>query len=131
MQWLTLWSQTLEDNVQAAFSLLEGLRVNGTNQNLPRLDSVLSRREDLIRRIHDLMPSETSAVRTRIHGDLHLGQTLVTGDDVFIVDFEGDFDYACATEIRRRKLNADEEGQFLREVAKDMKSGFLERYRAP
>jgi maltose alpha-D-glucosyltransferase/alpha-amylase len=77
----------------------------------------------------------------------------VTGDDVFIVDFEGEpmrtlaerrakylpmrgvagmlrsFDYACATEIRRRKLNAGEEGQFLREVAKDMKSGFLERYR--
>jgi len=77
----------------------------------------------------------------------------VTVDDVFIVDFEGEpmrtlaerrakylpmrdvagmlrsFDYACAMEIRRRKLNADEEGQFLREVAKDMKSIFLERYR--
>jgi maltose alpha-D-glucosyltransferase/alpha-amylase len=39
------------------------------------------------------------------------------------------FDYACAMEIRRRKLHADEEGRFLREVAKDMKSIFLERYR--
>jgi maltose alpha-D-glucosyltransferase/alpha-amylase len=30
------------------------------------------------------------AVKTRIHGDLHLGQILIARDDVMIVDFEGE-----------------------------------------
>ncbi len=46
----------------------------------PRVDALLGRLRKLT------APGE----RIRVHGDLHLGQVLDTGDDVVIIDFEGD-----------------------------------------
>ena len=37
-----------------------------------------------------LTPASVTLARTRLHGDFHLGQVLVSGDDVFIIDFEGE-----------------------------------------
>jgi maltose alpha-D-glucosyltransferase/alpha-amylase len=41
-------------------------------------------------RIAALASTAIGAQRTRIHGDLHLGQVLVAGGDVMIIDFEGE-----------------------------------------
>lgn len=49
------------------------------------------------------VPAEALAatVKTRIHGDLHLGQVIAADDDFFILDFEGDL--LRSTEARRAK----------------------------
>ena len=39
---------------------------------------------------HQLAAQATGALRTRVHGDFHLGQVLVVQDDAFIIDFEGE-----------------------------------------
>jgi maltose alpha-D-glucosyltransferase/alpha-amylase len=44
----------------------------------------------LVERIGELMPAAGGLIKTRHHGDYHLGQVLVTENDVVIIDFEGE-----------------------------------------
>jgi len=56
-------------------------------------------------RVNDLidraLPDGLDLVKTRFHGDLHLGQVVVAKDDIFILDFEGE--PARAVNQRRQK----------------------------
>jgi len=53
-------------------------------------EALLARREKLDERLQALRRRTPVFARTRHHGDYHLGQVLVAGDDAVIVDFEGE-----------------------------------------
>ena len=82
--------QSVRRRVNRALELLEDRRASLPPRDreaarvvleaAPRLDALLARLRD----------SKIDGQRIRIHGDLHLGQVLDTGNDVVIIDFEGD-----------------------------------------
>lgn len=54
------------------------------------IEALLPRRSECIALIKKLSTQPVGAVKTRIHGDYHLGQVLIVQKDVMIVDFEGE-----------------------------------------
>ncbi len=116
------------------------------------------RRDELAARIGEVAAAAKGQSRTRIHGDLHLGQVLVTGDDVMFIDFEGEparplherrakdlplrdvagvlrsFDYAAAFAQRDRPAGADSWEERARRLADEFRESaadaFLEGYAA-
>ena len=49
---------------------------------------VLDLQGEVLNRFRSLLSRKITAMRTRIHGDFHLGQVLHTGKDYVIIDFE-------------------------------------------
>lgn len=71
------------------------------------------------RRVLDL---KITALRTRYHGDYHLGQVLYTGKDFFIIDFEGE----AIINVNERRMKRSP----LRDVASMMQSFYYAVSRA-
>jgi maltose alpha-D-glucosyltransferase/alpha-amylase len=53
-------------------------------------EEILSSENEIIKRFGKILEKKFSAMKTRVHGDYHLGQVLYTGKDFIIIDFEGE-----------------------------------------
>lgn len=83
-------------------------RLNTIENNLHKLDGLalelahqfLDKKKEIRKHFLDFDWTKLKSERIRIHGDYHLGQVLVNGDDFYILDFEGEPE----STIRDRKV---------------------------
>lgn len=83
-------------------------RLNILENNLHKLDGLaldlanqfLDNKKEIRKLFLDFNWTKMKSERIRIHGDYHLGQVLVSGDDFYILDFEGEPE----STIRDRKV---------------------------
>ena len=66
-----------------------------------KAEELLEREEELLARFHQLVRRRLVATAIRCHGDYHLGQVLINGADIAIIDFEGE--PSCPLAERRLK----------------------------
>jgi trehalose synthase-fused probable maltokinase len=71
---------------------------------------LLAGRNEIEGLIRDALAQPLSGLRTRIHGDYHLGQVLCTADDFVIIDFEGEPGRPIADRVLKRSALQDVAG---------------------
>jgi maltose alpha-D-glucosyltransferase / alpha-amylase len=75
---------------ERAFAALARLPATAPEGGREAAQLLIARRDECFAVIERLSQASAEAVKTRIHGDYHLGQVLIVQDDVMIVDFEGE-----------------------------------------
>jgi maltose alpha-D-glucosyltransferase / alpha-amylase len=82
--------QSLRNLVGRVFARLRARLDDLPERDRGRARRVLELEKEALRRFHFFMEHRFSGLRTRCHGDYHLGQLLFTGKDFVILDFEGE-----------------------------------------
>jgi maltose alpha-D-glucosyltransferase / alpha-amylase len=155
---ISAWTAQVEAQLTTAFRAIEGrLGLEGAAADDAR--TILAARPFLLQAVQHMARNGSGTLLTRIHGDLHLGQMLVSSGDIFIIDFEGEparplperraktsrmrdlagvirsFDYAAAVTARQSPeryapLPPERRERFLRGFVDRATRVFLEHYRA-
>jgi maltose alpha-D-glucosyltransferase/alpha-amylase len=88
---LRQWTAHALDQAERAFAAAGKVRRDVNDADAAaNIDALLMRAGDIRLRIERFGELPPSGVKTRHHGDYHLGQVLVGEGDVYIIDFEGE-----------------------------------------
>jgi maltose alpha-D-glucosyltransferase/alpha-amylase len=89
---------------EEAFDSLDKLPDTTDVETQQLADKLLTLREAMVRRIETLVPTIARGNKLRLHNDYHLAKILVSANDIYIIDFEGEPDRPV--EERRQKAPA-------------------------
>jgi maltose alpha-D-glucosyltransferase/alpha-amylase len=110
---IAAWEKQAKEQLERAFDALEKARSQLDPETAAAASKLLSKRREALEQARKL-DARGAGLKTRIHGDFHLGQILVVQNEIHIIDFEGE--PAKPLEARRAKASP------LRDVAGILRS---------
>jgi trehalose synthase-fused probable maltokinase len=104
------FQQALSASATDTFTLLRSQMAKLRPAVRSDAEKLLRAEKEVLDRIRETLSRQLSGLRTRIHGDFHLGQVLCAAGDFVIIDFEGEPGRTIADRVVKRSALQDVAG---------------------
>ena len=82
--------QSIRSTVRTSLSILRRHKTQLRPEDADLIDRAVGAEKEILDRLKAITAEKIRCDRIRIHGDYHLGQVLFTGNDFYVIDFEGE-----------------------------------------